>query len=310
MKQVLVVGEINVDVILHGFDTFPELGREVLAEKCVMTLGSASAITAVGLAKLGTPVAFVSKIGTDTWGDYCCEVMAEAGVDVSRVARDASLQTGVTVSISSASDRALVTFPGSIEALTSADVPNELFGGFQHLHVSSFFLQSNFSSGLRDVFRRARARGLSVSLDPGFDPTERWGPGLRDALTEVDVFLPNEVELRGVSGQTASEEALRALANGRTLVVAKLGRNGCLARHAEDEETLHVGAVEIDAVDTTGAGDSFNAGFLYGWLKDQPLRDCLQYGSACGALATRALGGTTSQPDNDEFTAFVREHYG
>lgn len=308
MKQVLVVGEINVDVILHGFGAFPALGREVLVEKCVMTLGSASAVTAVGLAKLGTPVAFVSKIGTDTWGDYCCGVMAEAGVDVTRVARDAGLQTGVTVSISSPSDRALVTYPGSIEALTSADVPNELFGGFDHLHVSSFFLQSNLAPGLPDVFRRARARGLSVSLDPGFDPTERWAPVMSDALTEVDVFLPNEVELRGLSGQTVPEKALHALANGRTLVVAKLGRSGCLARDAE--ETLYVPAIEIDAVDTTGAGDSFNAGFLYGWLQDRSLRECLQYGSACGALATRGLGGTSSQPDGDELAAFVRAQYG
>ena len=200
MKKVLVAGEINPDLILQGYHSFPEPGKEVLVDDFVMALGSASAICAMGLARLGRPVAFVGKVGDDPWGEYCLSIMAGAAIDVSRVRRDPALKTGVTVSISSPRDRALVSFVGAMAALTGTDLADAVFAGFGHLHVSSFYLQAGLRPALRDVFARARRAGLTTSLDPGFDPTERWGPDLLDVLQEVDVFLPNEVELFALSG--------------------------------------------------------------------------------------------------------------
>ena len=303
MKRVLVVGEINVDLILQGYHVFPEPGKEVLVDDFVMVLGSASAICAMGLARLGDPVAFLGKTGADPWGRFCLAAMAERGIDVSRVVQDPVLKTGVTVAISSPSDRALVSFLGSIAALSSEDVGPDALRGSSHLHISSFFLQERLRPGVRELFARARGEGLTTSLDTGCDPADRW-EDVRDVLTEVDVFFPNEVELRGISGSEDPAEGLGRLDNGRTRIVAKLGAQGAMT--LEGGEPLRVPAYRVAPVDTTGAGDSFNAGFLHAWLAERPIADCLRLGAACGALSTRGLGGTATQPTADEAAAFMR----
>jgi sugar/nucleoside kinase (ribokinase family) len=298
MKKVLVAGEINPDLILQGYRSFPELGKEVIVDDFVMALGSASAICAMGLARLGRPVGFVGKVGMDPWGDYCLEVMAERGIDVSRVQRDPALKTGVTVSISSARDRALVSYPGAMSALTARDLDEATLRGFDHLHVSSFFLQEGLRAGLPGVFGRARRAGLTTSLDSGFDPAEGWGADLREAVAAADVFLPNEVELTALARVREPEEALRRLDNGHTRIVAKLGARGCMT--IADGRALLVPAVPVQPVDTTGAGDSFNAGFLHAWLDGRTIADCLRWGAACGSLSTRGVGGTERQADVHE----------
>jgi sugar/nucleoside kinase (ribokinase family) len=304
VKKVLVAGELNVDLILHGYSAFPAPGKEVLVDDFVMTLGSASAICAVGLARLGAPVAFLSKVGRDPWGDYCVECLSRAGIDVGRVERNAGLKTGVTVSISSPKDRALVSFLGAISALTGADVPDAAFAGFDHLHVSSYYLQHGLRPDLPALLERASRRGLTTSLDPGFDPQERWGPEIRDALRHADLFFPNEVELEGLTRLRDPVAALRSLANGRARVVAKLGAQGALALEAD--APVRVPAFPVTPVDTTGAGDSFDAGFLEAWLRGRPLAECLARGAACGALSTRGAGGTATQPTSAEVDALLR----
>jgi sugar/nucleoside kinase (ribokinase family) len=303
MKRVLVVGEINVDLILQGAHALPTPGKEVLVDDVVLTLGSASAICAMGLARLGTPVAFLGKVGTDPWGEFCVDAMRAAGIDVSRVIGDAKIKTGVTVSITSPRDRALVSYLGSIRALRAEDVPERVFHGFDHLHVSSYFLQEGLRPGIRGLFARAHAAGLTTSLDPGYDPSERWDPDIVATLAETDLFFPNEVELRAIAGRDDVAEALRRLENGRTRVVAKLGAQGCMALEAG--EPLAVPAFRTDPVDTTGAGDSFDAGFLHAWLRGMSVLDCLRWGAACGSLSTRGLGGTGRQADAAEVERLV-----
>ena len=303
MKRVLVVGEINVDLILQGAHAFPIPGKEVLVDDVVLTLGSASAICAMGLARLGTPVAFLGKVGTDPWGEFCLDAMRAAGIDVSRVAGDAKLKTGVTVSITSPHDRALVSYLGSIRALRAEDVPLTAFAGFDHLHVSSYFLQEGLRPGLRGLFARARAAGLTTSLDPGFDPSERWEADIVATLAETDLFLPNEVEVTAITRRFNVADALRQLENGRTRVIAKLGPQGCMT--LEGGQPLAVPAFRIDPVDTTGAGDSFDAGFLHAWLRGMPVLESLRWGAACGSLSTRGLGGTGRQADSAEAERLV-----
>jgi sugar/nucleoside kinase (ribokinase family) len=303
VKRALFAGEINVDLVLQGYSEFPVPGKEVLVRDFAMVLGSATAIMAMGLARLGTPVAFVGRVGDDVWGHYCLEDMAGRGIDLSRVIRGGGLKTGVTVSITHPADRALVTYLGAISALTAADVPDGVLAGLDHLHVSSFFFQDGLRPGLPDLFARARRAGLTTSLDTGFDPSGRWDDGLRATLRETDLFFPNEVELRALSGRDDPAEGIRALDNGRTQVVAKLGTDGAVA--LEGGRVVRVPAYPVEAVDTTGAGDSFNAGFLHRWLQGAPLVECLSLGAACGALSTLGLGGTAAQPTLHEAEALV-----
>jgi len=295
MKKILVAGDINVDLICSGYQSFPAPGKEVLVDDFVMTLGGSSAICAMGLARLGNPVAFIGKVGADSWGDYCIETLRAAGIDVSGLTRDPALRTGVTISITSAVDRALVTFAGSVAALRATDVDAWALDDAGHLHVSSFFLQQDLRLAFRRLFALAHSTGLSTSLDPGFDPSERWDRDLVETLEAVDVLLPNETELAAISGTADLADGLRRMIKGRTRVVAKLGQRGCAT--LENGALLEVPAFAVDPIDTTGAGDSFDAGFLHAWLREQPMRECLRWGSACGALSTHGLGGTPSQPD-------------
>ena len=306
MKKVLCAGEINVDLVLQGYTDFPVPGKEVLVHDSQLVLGSATAIMAMGLARLGTPVAFVGRVGDDVWGRYCLDDMAGRGIDLSRVIRGGGLKTGITVSITDRADRALVTYLGAISALTGADVPDSAMAGLDHLHASSFFFQEGLRPHFPDLFARARRAGLTTSLDTGFDPSERWNGGLRETLRETDLFFPNEVELAAITGSPDPVEGLRRLENGRTRAVAKLGKEGAMT--LDGGRVVQVPAYPVETVDTTGAGDSFNSGFLHRWLAGAPLVDCLKLGAACGALSTRGLGGTATQPTLEEAEALVRRH--
>ncbi len=299
----LVVGELNPDLILSDYQSFPTLGQEVLVNGLDLMLGSASAICAVGLARLGNTVRMASKTGADEWGDFCVDVLARAGVDTSFVKRDPQSKTGLTVSITSSKDRALVTYLGAIATFQAADIDAGAMDGCRHLHVSSYFLQQGLQKDCRALFAAAHARGLTTSLDPGFDPSEKWQSGLRETLEETDVFFPNEVELRGLGGSPDPADCLGRLENGRTLIVAKLGADGCMV--LDRGNPLHVPAFPVSPVDTTGAGDSFNSGFLHAWVRGLPPSEALRFGAACGALSTRAVGGTGCQASLEEAEAMI-----
>jgi sugar/nucleoside kinase (ribokinase family) len=209
------------------------------------------------------------------------------------------------VSISSRTDRALVTYVGSIAEVRETDVPDTLLAAVQHLHVSSYFLQARLRDGLPTLFDRARRSGVTTSLDPGFDPENRWTDDVRSVVQMVDIFLPNDVELKAITSCASAEEGLLSLENGRTRTVVKLGRDGAMTR--DNGATVRAPGFMVDAIDTTGAGDSFNAGFLHTFLSGARVAECLRYANACGALSTRALGGTAAQPTVSEVEALIRE---
>jgi sugar/nucleoside kinase (ribokinase family) len=304
VKRILVAGELNVDLVFRDCQSFPAPGREVLAEDAQVVPGSSSMICAAGLARLGNRVAFAGKAGADGWGDFCVSALQGAGVDVAAVRRDPALRTGITASFSTSADRALVTFAGAIGALRASDIDDALLAAADHLHVSSYYLQSALRPDLKSLFARASALGLSTSLDPGFDPEQRWGNEWPCLLSGVDLFLPNDVELAGISGCGGVLDGLRALDNGRTRTVVKRGRHGC-ATLDDAGRLLESAAFAVDAVDSTGAGDSFDAGFLHAWLRGLPLAEAMRWGNACGALSTRGVGGTARQADAAEAQALL-----
>jgi sugar/nucleoside kinase (ribokinase family) len=303
VKPIVVAGELNVDLILTGMEGLPAFGTEILAGGVCQTPGSSSMICAMGLARLGETVRFVGRVGDDERGRFCTRALDDAGIDTTGVIVDPALDTGLTVALSTARDRALITYPGAIAELRGADVLSSTLAGASHLHVSSYFLQRRLQEDFIDLVARARLGGLTISLDPGYDPSARWDAGLRDLLPLVDVFLPNEVEALALTGADDLESALRELATFGPLVVVKAGARGCMTM--EEDDIVEVPSFPVAAVDTTGAGDSFDAGFLHAWRAERPLRDCLCWAAACGALSTRALGGTSAQPTVDDVRALV-----
>ncbi|MBE1162595.1 PfkB family carbohydrate kinase [Dyella acidiphila] len=304
--RILVIGEINVDFVFKGCHAAPTLGREVLADDFVMTPGSSAMICAMGLARLGNPVSFHGKLGTDASGTFCLQALRDAGIDVASLKPDGALRTGVTASLSTAQDRALVTFAGAMAELRADDIDDRWLSHADHLHVSSYYLQQGLRPGCRQLLARATVAGLTTSLDPGFDPAQQWETDLLDTLQAVDIFLPNEEELLAITRRRDLHDALQTIQNGRTQTVVKRGRQGCASLH--DGSLIEVTAYAVEAIDSTGAGDSFDAGFLHAWLREQPWQECMRWGSACGSLSTRGVGGTTRQATAEEALALMAEH--
>jgi sugar/nucleoside kinase (ribokinase family) len=300
--DILVPGEINPDLILSGNVT-PAFGQvEKLVDSAELTVGSSSAIFACGAARLGLKVAFVGVCGAELFGRFMLDEISSHGVDVSNVIIDPALQTGLSVILNRGSDRAILTHPGAIGRLQAGQVSNGLLQEARHLHIASYFLQSGLRPGLPNLFQRARSLGLSTSLDTNWDPSGEWS-GLEELLGRVDVFLPNENEAMALTGAPAIDTALHALGQKCKSVAVKLGASGAIA--CRGEEIAQAGALPIQVVDTIGAGDTFDAGFLYGFLNDWSLDQTLSLAVACGSLSTRSAGGTAAQPTLDEAMNYV-----
>jgi sugar/nucleoside kinase (ribokinase family) len=295
--DILVAGEINPDLILSG-DVVPAFGQvEKLVDSAALTVGSSSVIFACGAARLGLKVAFVGVCGADIFGRFMLDEMSKRGVDVSAVRVDPDRQTGLTVILNKGNDRAMLTHTGTIADLRADAVTDDLLRQSRHLHIASYFLQTALQPDLPDLFRRARTLGLTTSLDTNWDPSGRW-IGVLELLSLADIFLPNENEAIAISQARTDGQALKRLAQHTGTVAMKRGAQGALACHGE--ETASVCALSGNVVDTVGAGDTFDAGFVYGFLNGWSLEKALWLAAVCGSLSTRAAGGTAAQPTIEE----------
>ncbi len=301
--DILVAGEINPDLILSG-NVIPEFGQvEKLVDHAILAIGSSSAIFACGAARLGLHVAFIGVCGDDIFGQFMLDEMRKRGVDVTNVLVRKDGQTGLSLILNQDSDRAILTHLGLIPALRAADISDTLLRQARHLHVASYFLQTNLQPDLPALFRRAHSFGLTTSLDTNYDPSEKW-MGFDELLSATDIFFPNKTEALSITQTTHVELAAQQLANKSKIVVIKLGADGAVLQTGD--EMIAVQSVPVNIVDTIGAGDAFDAGFLYGYLNRWDLETSLRLGVVCGALSTRAAGGITAQPILDEALAFLK----
>ena len=287
----VVAGEANVDLLMDGVAKL-EFDKEKLVKGCGLTLGGSSAITAYNLSRLGARVGFASVVGRDLFGQFVEERLAHGGIDLAGLRRDRKEKTGITIWCQNGKRRAGVTYLGTIEALRASDVKEAELRRARHFHVGAYFLLKSFHAGAAGVFRKAKRLKMTTSLDCNFDPEEKWDSGIREVLKYVDVFLPNETEARGLTGAGSTLEAARQLAELAGTVVVKMGARGALI--CSKSETMRVPAVKARVVDATGAGDSFNAGFLASFLRGESVQDCAHAGAVAGARSVGHVGGTAA----------------
>lgn len=309
LYDVLVVGELNVDLILDEIEKFPEVGKEVLAQKMTLTLGSSSAIFASNISSLGARVAFIGKIGKDKFGEVVLESLQKNKVDISMIKVDEHLGTGATVVLNVDEDRANTTYPGAMDYLTIDDIGDDELKKARHLHFSSYFLQPGMWGSLGDLFRRAKAHGLTTSFDMQWDPQETWKLDVADVLPHVDVFLPNETELMLLSEKNSLEKAIESVKEYANILVIKRGNKGSLV-YNNGELTELPAFLNRNVVDAIGAGDSFNAGFIFKFIKGNSIAECQKYGNLTGAVSTTAAGGTTAFQDYEQFKKTAKERFG
>ena len=303
-RGVIVIGELNVDMVATGLTKPPRMGGEIIATDFAFSLGSASAIFACGMAKLGHPVTFISQVGADDFGRFCLSALQAARVSTDNILRDKRLKTGITISLSTRRERALVTYLGAIASLNYGQVQMNLLQGQRHLHMTSYFLQKGLRPSFPQIFREARRLGLTTSFDPNYDPKLSLDGKIRAVLAETDVLFLNESEALQLTRARGVQKALKALGQRVPCAVIKRGAKGALAIKAG--EVTSAPGFKVEPLDTTGAGDSFAAGFISTFLRGASLVECLRAGNACGALSTLKAGGTSGQPDRRALKNFLK----
>lgn len=293
--DVLTFGDLCVDLIMTGEDVTPQFGQvEKIVENYTLEMGGSCSIFACQAARLGLRTAILGRVGPDSFGQLILDRLNEAGVDTRYITVDPALKTGLGIALCPPGDRAILTFMGSINALTPADVTDAILRSARHLHHGSHYLHTGLLPAMPHIFRRAKDQGLSISLDTNWDPAETWNGGLPELLTRTDLFFPNEQEARFISRQQHLDAAARAfIVQGVRVVAIKAGAKGATV-YAGDLR-LHRPVTPVSGGDSIGAGDSFDAGFLAGWLRGLPLERCLEIGMACGRSVASQIGGLAGQ---------------
>lgn len=304
-SDVAVLGDINPDLVFAADDLTVAFGqRESLVDAAALTLGGSASIAACAMARLGLATAMVGLVGDDTLGRFCIDALDGCGVDCAGVAVHADVATAATVVLQRREDRAIVTYPGTIRALAREHIDEPRLRGARHIHVGACFLLEGLRDDLPDLLAGARRAGVTVSLDPNWDPTERFA--LDDLLPHVDVLLPNADEARRIAGTDDLSRAVADLARRVPVVAVTDATAGAVV--AAGGRRLHAEALPVAPaafVDPIGAGDAFDAGFVAGYLDGADLGRALALGLATAAHSVTGRGGTGGQPTRAQADALA-----
>ncbi len=295
--NVLTVSDMCVDLVVSG-NVRPEFHQvEQIVGDYAIELGGSANIFASQLAKLGERVGVIGYVGCDNFGEFALQELRGAGVDTTYVKRHSSVKTGLGIALTEPGDRAILTYLGSIDATQPVDLQEMLLSSCRHWHLASYFLLRSLRDAWPDWIQQCRKAKITVSFDTNWDPDNRW-KGANELLPYVDVFLPNAAEARALTGEADVWKAAKLLAAKGPLVVVKCGAKGVIAVHGEKAWQIKGSECQdspLAVVDTTGAGDNFDAGFLRGWLLGHSIDSSLQLGHRCALSSLSCAGGIRGQ---------------
>jgi sugar/nucleoside kinase (ribokinase family) len=300
----MVAGDLFLDIVMSGFAYWPEPGEESVASEICREVGGGAAITACGLAKLGSKVGVLGVVGSDV-GSWMIDRLRKCGVETSGIHYDLNEATAFTVAISSPRDRSFFTYPGANNAFPRIlmDAATErMLSHARHVHLAC----APELDSILELLQALRENDCCISLDVGWH--EAWLRDARamEAVRHVDIFFPNQKEAFAMTGEDDAHRILEHFrGEGVKAVVLKLGNRG--AGMLWQDRICFVARYHVDAVDTTGAGDCFNAGFLHAWLRSQDAETCLRAAAICGALSTEALGGISGFPSRDRLEVELKK---
>ncbi len=303
--DVYVTGDINVDLLVQGLDKLPLPGQEINVNNIELCVGGGAALFTLGLAKLGVNTVFDGVLGNDLYGRFILEELKSKSVDTSLIKQSQQNRTGISIALTNEKDRSFITYIGS-NAEVELNIDHNISLA-KHTHLTGYRGGSNHESYIA-ALKKIKNCNMTVSFDVGWDDTGEWYEGIYEIISYVDVFFINEVEAVNYSKCAVVEEAMKKFSSYCNNIVIKLGSKGSIAYKNGEIETAE--AYKVKAVDTTGAGDSFNAGYIYGFLKGENLKKCLMYGNACGALSVTEFGGNTGFPYEDELHKFICDQGG
>jgi sugar/nucleoside kinase (ribokinase family) len=298
--DVLTLGDLCVDLILADNDIIPEFGqKEKIFSDYSIEMGGSCSIFACQTAKLGLNTTLIGSVGADIFGELICSTLKDSGVSIERIKTDQNIRTGMSVVLNRYNDRAILTYKGSIDAVDVNDISDKILQSVRHFHVGSYFLMKKIQPYYVEILKKLKVNGATVSLDTNWDPEGKWNDGLWEIMPYIDVFFPNENEAIAITGEKDIYQAVKRLTKEVPLLVVKRGKDGAAAY--TDKTSFTAKALPVETViDTVGAGDSFDGGFIYGFLSGRTIKESLDIGCICGSLNTRKAGGVKGQPAVDE----------
>lgn len=303
----IVIGDANIDLVVAGCEEIPGPGQEVFVPNMTLHVGGGAALFSLALAKLGLKIAFNGILGEDGFGQFVRNQFSLYGIDTRYIRSSRKNNTGISIAINPEKDRSFITYAGTNSEISLKELDMDSVSSGRHVHLTGYRGSYNHREYV-DMTRKIRALGLTTSLDVGWDDTGEWYDGIFELMGEVDVFFMNEVEAMNYTGRSSTEDCLRELSRHSRHIVLKLGSKGAVA--AVGGTTTYRSGFPVTVKDTTGAGDSFNAGYIYGFLSGQDTEQCLLYANACGAMSVSQYGGNTGTPDGPALERFVAEKIG
>jgi sugar/nucleoside kinase (ribokinase family) len=306
--DVASLGVIVADVLARPVDTMPELGKLVLVDNVALHLGGLAAATSRVLAKLGARAALIGNVGTDGFGDFVLETLRESGVNTDAVNRSAEANTSVTlVLVSTDGERSFFHYTGASDTVREDDVDFSIVERTRILHFGGPFLMKQLDGEpVARILARARSIGKVTSMDTAWDGKGRWLQLIEPSLEHLDIIHASLEEARAITGKDEPDEIARFLQSyGIRTVVIKMGAEGCYIKG--HDEVHRIEALSVAVVDTTGAGDAFVGGFLYGVSRDWSLDECGRFANAVGALTVTRIGGSEAVESYEGMVAFMKE---
>ncbi len=302
--DVLVVGRPTWDLVFTGIPSWPVIGQEVYANNLTVSPGGTFNGVAA-LSRLGVSVGMIGSVGNDEWSALGMQAMSAEGVSTEHIAVLDQPMPALSICMTYGGDRGFLTYEPSDPALSGQCVAHAL-AMLKELDAS--YIQCCLNTDLAAYARVAHERGIKTVVDCGWDEPWLTSAEIRTLMPRADIVFMNQLEARTITGESDMGRALTGLGKLAPFVVVKRSEQGSSA--VIDGQVYHAPGVDVDVVDATGAGDCFNAGFLYGLLSDRPIEECLLYGNICGAQAVTRAGGFAGAPTREELTTLVSTHTG
>lgn len=300
-----IYGDVNVDIVIPGVENFPLPGQEDVVNIMNTYVGGGAALFTLGLGKLGLNPVFQGTVGDDCYGRFIIDEFTKMNVDSSLLKISNKNKTGISISFTNEKDRSFLTYRGTNDEINLDYVALDNVNNSRHIHLTGYLGTKNHNQYLSLLKKIKKLKDTTVSFDVGWDDSGEWYEGIYQLFPYIDVLFMNETEAIHYGRKATALEAITDFSKYCSIVVAKLGKSGSIA--IMDGNVYESKPYQVTAVDTTGAGDSFNAGFIYGFLKGKTITDSLKCGNGCGALSVTAFGGNTGFPKEEELMKFIEE---
>jgi sugar/nucleoside kinase (ribokinase family) len=306
-KSCLIIGDLNVDLVLNELKDFPELGKEIVARNHFIDIGGSGGIFSAVLSELGINTYIISKISNDFLGQFLISKLKDYGVNTDKLVIKESDETGITINLSYKKDKYQISSLNLVNSLNADEVMFENIEDIGHVHFSSYYMMKNLKNYyvklIGDIKRNYK--NITFSLDTNDDPENKWGDEIYRILSNIDIFLANKKEALQITKESNIKDALDKLSRVIKTVVIKLGSEGYIAR---DGENYYGGdQLSVNFKDSTGAGDNFDAGFIYGYIDNLNIEKSLKIANICGAKSVEYLGGVGNKEKFLELKELIRK---